>query len=54
MIDKKNDSRGSKSDEAFNKRPHDISLDRLRNQICCVHQTVNDVSSVSETKLSKP
>ena len=51
----RNDSRGSKSDETLNKRPHDISLAQLRDQICSVYQTVNDVSVYyfSETKISK-
>ena len=52
----RNDSRGSKSDETLNKRPHDISLARLCDQICWVYQTVNDVSVCyyfSETKISK-
>ena len=39
-----NDSQGSKSDETLDKRLHDISLARLRDQICHVYQTVNDVS----------
>ena len=39
-----------------NERPRDISLDRLRDQICRVYQTVNDVPVshyLSETKISK-
>ena len=40
----KNDTQGPKSDEILNKRPRDISLAQLRDQICHVYQTVNDVS----------
>ena len=36
----KNDTQGPKSDETLNKRPHDISLAQLHDQICCVYQTV--------------
>ena len=39
-----NDSQGSKSDETLNKRLHDISLARVRDEICRVYRTVNNVS----------
>ena len=50
MLDTKlsyNDPRGSNQIKCILQRPRDISLARLRAQICRVYQTENDVTKIS-------